>query len=62
LKDFQAPFTKLSRPYSAFKYFPGPGIMDTFFQGPSRSRNVTTLLLDPPNAAGKPNEPKKSAF
>jgi len=21
---------------------------------------VTTLLLDPPNAAGKPNEPKKN--
>jgi len=36
LQDFQGSFisitTKLSRPYSVFEDFPGPGKMDTFFK------------------------------
>jgi len=35
-KDLLHQIPKLSRPYSVFKDFPGPGKMTTFFQGLSR--------------------------
>ena len=35
-KDLLHQIPKLSRPYSLFKDFPGPGKMTTFFQGLSR--------------------------
>jgi len=36
-KDLLHQIPKLSRPYSLFKDFPGPGKMTTFFQGLSRT-------------------------
>jgi len=36
-KDLLHQILKLSRPYSLFKDFPGPGKMTTFFQGLSRN-------------------------